>query len=74
MKKVVLFALAVILGVSVLLVAESEDVFDDYVSEMTKWQERASDITSKVDAGEMTIDQAYLGVLGPGRFGREYIL
>jgi hypothetical protein len=64
MKKVALFALVVILGVSALLVAESEDAFDDYVLEMTKWQERASDITSKVGAGEMTIDQAYLEFLG----------
>ncbi len=64
MKKVALFALVVIFGVGVVLAAESESVFDDYVSEMTKWQERASDITSKVGAGEMTIDQAYVEFLG----------
>jgi len=64
MKRVALFALVAILVGSVGLAVESERAFDDYVSEMTKWQQRASDITSKVGAGEMTIDQAYVEFLG----------
>lgn len=64
MKKVALSALVVILAVNVVLAAESEGAFDDYVLEMTKWEERASDITSKVGADEMTIDQAYVEFLG----------
>ena len=57
--------LGVVLAVGVVLAAaESERTFDDYVSEMTTWQERASDITSKVGEGEMTIDQAYVEFLG----------
>ncbi len=64
MKKVALSALVVILAVNVVLAAESERAFDDYVLEMTKWEERASDITSKVGADEMTIDQAYVEFLG----------
>ena len=64
MTRFTLIVLAVVLAVSVVLSAESERTFDEYVSEMTTWQERASDITSKVGAGEMTIDQAYLEFLG----------